>query len=210
MSFPSLPFLLKTAWGAWLLPCAPGGASPRGNRVRRREAPRSKGNLPGGGDPAVMGGLLLGRAGDAIRPGGLRPVSTASSPAGRAGQTSQKVHILFILCQTLPGRQVVVYRHSQGTTKLQGQGPGTGAEKCHPKPIQTIGRLCILPPGCGGRQTTPRAGVLKIKRWRPGAADSSGPLCAPPGQQTAPPRFRKTRKGTGRHGALDMVQCEIK
>ena len=100
----------------------------------------------------------------------------SGGPAG--GGISQNVHTPAILYPPTGRKIVVSYMHSQEPRAAR-PWPGTGGEICHPRACSAAGRLCILPPGCGGRQTTPRPRVLKIKREknRPGAGTSSGPIC---------------------------------
>ena len=100
----------------------------------------------------------------------------SGGPAG--GGISQNVHTPAILYPPTGRKIVVSYMHSQEPRAAR-PWPGAGGEICHPRACSAAGRLCILPPGCGGRQTTPRPRVLNIKREknRPGAGTSSGPIC---------------------------------
>ena len=102
----------------------------------------------------------------------------SGGPAG--GGISQNVHTPAILYPPTGRKIVVSYMHSQEPRAAR-PWPGTGGEICHPRACSAAGRLCILPPGCGGRQTTPRPRVLNIKREknRPGAGTSSGPILFP-------------------------------
>ena len=85
----------------------------------------------------------------------------SGGPAG--GGISQNVHTPAILYPPTGRKIVVSYMHSQEPRAAR-PWPGTGGEICHPRACSAAGRLCILPPGCGGRQTTPRPRVLNIKR----------------------------------------------
>ena len=114
----------------------------------------------------------------------------SGGPAG--GGISQNVHTPAIFYPPTGRKIVVSYMHSQEPRAAR-PWPGTGGEICHPRACSAAGRLCILPPGCGGRQTTPRPRVLKIKKksarsWYQLRADfffifntrGRGVVCLPP------------------------------
>ena len=93
----------------------------------------------------------------------------ARNPVRSRRWTLQNVHTHVKLCPPPGRKRVVSYHHSQGTTKLQGQGPGTGGETAVRACSVGNGCLCILPPGCGGRQTTPRLPRVENRRHKKAA-----------------------------------------
>ena len=94
-------------------------------------------------------------------------------------RTLQNVHTHVKLCPPPGRKRVVSYHHSQGTTKLQGQGPGTGGETAVRACSVGTAAFAYCPPAVGADKQHHASRVLKIEgiKKRPGAGTSSGPLC---------------------------------
>ena len=113
----------------------------------------------------------------------------ARNPARSRRRTLQNVHTHVKLCPPPGRKRVVSYHHSQGTTKLQGQGPGTGGETAVRACSVGTAAFAYCPPAVGADKQHHASRVLKIEgiKKRPGAGTSSGPLCltefAPPARK---------------------------
>ena len=103
----------------------------------------------------------------------------ARNPARSRRRTLQNVHTHVKLCPPPGRKRVVSYHHSQGTTKLQGQGPGTGGETAVRACSVGTAAFAYCPPAVGADKQHHAHRVLKIEgiKKRPGAGTSSGPLC---------------------------------
>ena len=103
----------------------------------------------------------------------------ARNPVRSRRRTLQNVHTHVKLCPPPGRKRVVSYHHSQGTTKLQGQGPGTGGETAVRACSVGTAAFAYCPPAVGADKQHHASRVLKIEgiKKRPGAGTSSGPLC---------------------------------
>ena len=128
----------------------------------------------------------------------------ARNPARSRRRTLQNVHTHVKLCPPPGRKRVVSYHHSQGTTKLQGQGPGTGGETAVRACSVGTAAFAYCPPAVGADKQHHASRVLKIEgiKKRPGAGTSSGPLCV--SKKVALPLFRE-----GSHGGRNSISCEI-
>lgn len=102
----------------------------------------------------------------------------ARNPVRSRRRTLQNVHTHVKLCPPPGRKRVVSYHHSQGTTKLQGQGPGTGGETAVRACSVGTAAFAYCPPAVGADKQHHASRVLKIEGIK------SGPELVP-----APGRF---------------------